>query len=142
MITDFFQGMIMLVVFLVVMFFFFDRFGWDEIMAGLRVALSAISDPVIRTQMTVPTFVSCVFPVGLMGFFAAVVIMMAVSTDSMYMHAWGTILVQDVVLPTRKRPFGTKRHLLVLRLGVLSVAVFAFFFSIARHGQTAPSRRG
>ena len=227
MITDFFQGMIMLVVFLVVMFFFFDKFGWDEIMAGLRVApegksminpfktgsacdfnlvyfligvmdafyrtrawqaksaagaaaktpheavmagivsnwrelvsqlcmviiplaafavlngthfpdlaalvngkLSAISDPVIRTQMTVPTFVSCVFPVGLMGFFAAVVIMMAVSTDSMYMHAWGTILVQDVVLPTRKRQMDTKRHLRTLRLGVLSVAVFAFFFSI------------
>lgn len=227
MLTDFFQGMVMLTVFLAVMFFFFDRFGWNEIATGLRVApegasminpfktgkacdfnlvffligvmdafyrtrawqaksasgaaaktpheavmagivsnwrelvsqlcmviiplaayavikgpgfpetaaavtakLTAFADPVIRTQMTVPTFVSCVFPVGLMGLFAAVVMMMAISTDSMYMHAWGTILVQDVVLPTRGRPLETKRHLLVLRLGVLSVAVFAFFFSI------------
>ena len=227
MLTDFFQGMIMLVVFLVVMFFFFEKFGWSEIMAGLRVApegasminpfkagkaadfnlvffligvmdafyrtrawqaksaagaaartpheavmagivsnwrelvsqlcmviiplaayaaikgpgfpeiaaavnerLAAIADPVIRTQMTVPTFVSCVFPVGLMGFFAAVVMMMAVSTDSMYMHAWGTILVQDVVLPVRGRPVEPRRHLLLLRLGILAVAAFAFFFSI------------
>ena len=227
MLTDFFQGMIMLVVFLFVMFFFFQRFGWDEIMAGLRVApegasminpfkagkaadfnlvffligvmdafyrtrawqaksaasaaaktpheavmagivsnwrelvsqlcmviiplaayaaikgpgfpeiaaavnerLATIADPVIRTQMTVPTFVAYVFPVGLMGFFAAVVMMMAVSTDSMYMHAWGTILVQDVVLPLHGRPVEPRRHLLLLRLGVLSVAVFAFFFSL------------
>jgi len=227
MLTDFFQGMIMLVVYLVVMFFFFEKFGWNEIMEGLRVApegasminpfkagkaadfnlvffligvmdafyrtrawqaksaagaaaktpheavmagivsnwrelvsqlcmviiplaayaaikgpgfpeiaaavnerLATIADPVIRTQMTVPTFVSCVFPVGLMGFFAAVVMMMAVSTDSMYMHAWGTILVQDVVMPVRGRPVKPRRHLLLLRLGILSVAVFAFFFSI------------
>ena len=227
MLTDFFQGMVMLIVFVVVMFFFFDKFGWNEIMAGLRVApegasminpfktgsasdfnivffligvmdalyrtrawqaksaagaaaktpheavmagivsnwrelvsqlcmviiplaayaaikgpgfpeiasavnakLAVITDPVIRTQMTVPTFVSCVFPIGLMGFFAAVVMMMAVSTDSMYMHAWGTIFVQDVVMPVRGRPVSQKRHLLLLRLGVLSVAVFAFFFSL------------
>ncbi len=38
MLTDFFQGMIMMVVFLAVMFFFFDKFGWDEVMAGLRTA--------------------------------------------------------------------------------------------------------
>ncbi|MBO7721122.1 MAG: sodium:solute symporter [Kiritimatiellae bacterium] len=227
MLTDFFQGMVMLMVFLAVMFFFFHRFGWDDIMVGLRTApegasminpfkagkaadfnavyfligvmgafyttrawqaksaagaaaktphetvmagivsnwrelvsqlcmviiplaayaaikgpgfpeiasavkerLAVIADPVIRTQMTVPTFVACVLPAGLMGLFAATVMMMAISTDSMYMHAWGTIFVQDVVLPSRGRPADQKRHLLMLRLGVLSVAVFAFFFSL------------
>ena len=225
--TDFFQGMIMLAVFVVVMLFFFVHFDWETVMAGLRTApegaslinpfktgsagdfnvvyfligvmssvytvrawqaksagnaaaksphegvmagivsnwrelvcqlcmvliplaayavmhgsshpeiaaavnerLAEFSDPVIRTQMTVPVFLAKVFPVGLFGLFAFVICASAISTDDMYMHAWGTIFVQDVVLPLRKKPFSQKQHLRCLRLGVFATGAFAFVFSL------------
>jgi hypothetical protein len=46
------------------------------------------------------------------------------------MHSWGSIFVQDVILPFRKKPFTPKQHLSVLRWGIAGVAVFGFFFSL------------
>jgi SSS family solute:Na+ symporter len=45
------------------------------------------------------------------------------------MHSWGTIFVQDIVVPLRKRPMATKQHVNLLRAAVVGVALFAFCFS-------------
>jgi SSS family solute:Na+ symporter len=53
-----------------------------------------------------------------------------ISTHDTYLHSWGSIFVQDVVLPFRKRPLTPRAHLWLLRLSILAVALLIFFFSI------------
>jgi len=48
--------------------------------------------------------------------------------DSTHLHSWGSIFVQDVLVPLRKKPFGPKQHIRVLRLSIAGVALFAFLF--------------
>jgi SSS family solute:Na+ symporter len=50
--------------------------------------------------------------------------------DCSHMHSWSSILVQDVIIPMRGRPLGTRAHLWVLRGSIIFVAVFALVFSI------------
>jgi len=45
------------------------------------------------------------------------------------MHSWGSIIVQDIILPFRKEPFTPKQQLNLLRCIIAGVAVFAFLFS-------------
>jgi SSS family solute:Na+ symporter len=54
----------------------------------------------------------------------------SITTFDTYLHSWGSILVQDVILPLRGRPLGTRAHLWALRLAILLVAVFIFGFSL------------
>ncbi|OGV35313.1 MAG: hypothetical protein A2020_06225 [Lentisphaerae bacterium GWF2_45_14] len=91
--------------------------------------INQIQDPMIRNQMTVPLFLTNVLPVGLMGIFAAIILASAISCDNTYVHAWGSIFVQDVLLPLRKKPIDAKKHMLWLRLSITGVAAFGFMFS-------------
>ncbi|MBM4118351.1 hypothetical protein FJ251_11555 [bacterium] len=54
----------------------------------------------------------------------------SVTTHATYLHSWGSILIQDTVMPLRQRPLSPARHLMLLRLAILGVAVFAFAFSL------------
>jgi SSS family solute:Na+ symporter len=92
--------------------------------------INAIQDPMIRSQMTIPVFLSNFLPIGLMGLFGAAMFATAVGCDDTYMHAWGTIFIQDVVMPLRKKPLTPKTHMLLLRLSIVGVALFAFTFSL------------
>ena len=88
------------------------------------------NDETLRTQMRIPVALSMMLPGGLMGCFAALMLGFFISTNNTYMHSWGSMLVQDVVCTFRKKPLSPKQHLLYLRLSILFVAVFAFFFGL------------
>lgn len=81
-----------------------------------------------REQMRIPLAVSHLLPIGVKGAFCAVLIMGIFGGDSTHMHSWGSLLVQDIIVPLRKRPLGPKQHIRVLRWSITAVAVFAFFF--------------
>jgi SSS family solute:Na+ symporter len=98
--------------------------------ADTRTLLGQIEAEQIQTQMRVPVGLSAMLPVGLMGLFASVIVMAAVSTDDTYLHSWGSIFIQDVVMPFRKTPLSQKAHLRLLRSAIVGVAIFAFFFSL------------
>ncbi|MDD3155792.1 MAG: hypothetical protein PHS41_13105, partial [Victivallaceae bacterium] len=51
------------------------------------------------------------------------------STDTTYIHSWGSILVQDVILPIYGKKVSQRVHLLLLRGALLFVAAFALCFS-------------
>ena len=84
----------------------------------------------LQTQMRVPVTLKNILPVGLLGGFAAAMLAFFVSTNNTYMHSWGSIFIQDVFCMLRKKPLSQKQHLWFLRLSILFVAVFAFFFSL------------
>jgi SSS family solute:Na+ symporter len=99
--------------------------------AGLiNAEIKSISDPYVQKQMTIPVALSYLLPVGIKGLFCAMMIMGLFAGDSGHMHSWGSIFVQDVVLPLRKRPMSERGHMWALRFAVIGVAVFAFFFSL------------
>ena len=84
----------------------------------------------IEKQMRVPVGLREILPIGILGAFCAVMIFLMVSTDCSYLLSWGAILIQDLVLPLRKRAFTPRQQLLWLRLAVIAVAVYAFLFSL------------
>jgi len=84
----------------------------------------------LRKQMTVPVALSQILPVGLMGLFCGLVLSAFISTHDTYLHSYGSIFIQDVILPFRKKPFNEKQHLWLLRLSVSFVAIFIFVFGL------------
>lgn len=97
--------------------------------AQVNTILSTVHNPAIRAQLRVPIALRLILPVGIKGMFAAVMLFAQIATDVTMMHSWGSIFVQDVIVPLRRRPMETRQHLLSLRLAVVGVAVFAFLFS-------------
>ncbi len=98
--------------------------------------LDQITDPQAREQMAAPIALAHLLPVGVKGAFCVILLMGIFGGDATHLHSWGSILVQDVFVPLRRRPFGPSLHLWVLRGCILGVAIFAFVF-----GTFFPSRR-
>lgn len=83
----------------------------------------------IYSQMLAPAAIRHMLPVGLSGILCALMFFLMVSTDTTYLHSWGSIIAQDVILPFRKTPLSPHQQLRLLRWLIASVAVFAFVFS-------------
>jgi solute:Na+ symporter, SSS family len=98
--------------------------------AEVQQALDQIGHDGTIKEMQVPLAMINFLPVGVIGLFAAVMLAAFISTHDTYLHSWGSIFIQDVILPFRKKPFDPKQHLLLLRLSIFGVAVFIFFFSL------------
>lgn len=96
----------------------------------VNAVLGTVSSTEIQTQIQVPLVLRFLLPTGLLGAFAAVMLSAFVSTHDTYLHSWGSIFIQDVIMPFRKKPFPPKQHIKVLRLSIIGVAMFIFFFSI------------
>jgi SSS family solute:Na+ symporter len=93
--------------------------------------LADIQDPQVRTQMTITAALKYLLPVGVKGLFCSSMVMGLLAGDCSHIHSWGSIFVQDVVLPLRgDRPLSTRQHLLWLRAAMAGVAAFAFAFSL------------
>lgn len=98
--------------------------------AVIEDALAQSSNEEVQSQMRVPLALTTLLPAGLLGAFAAVMLAAFISTHDTYLHSWGSIFIQDVVMPFRKRPFTPKQHLRLLRHSIVGVAVFIFLFSL------------
>ncbi|MBE6366930.1 MAG: sodium:solute symporter [Lentisphaerae bacterium] len=107
---------------------FFNNPETKEAARALQDILSEMT-PQDASQARVPLFLNYALPAGFIGLFAAVMFAAMLSTDDTYMHSWGSIFVQDVILPFRKKPFTEKQHIWLLRASIIFVGVFAFFFS-------------
>lgn len=92
--------------------------------------IAQTSGDAIGKQMSVPVAISDFLPIGVKGCFAFIMVGLMVSTDTSYLHSWASIFVQDVVQPLYGREIEPELHLRLLRLGIVGVALFAFFFGL------------
>lgn len=92
--------------------------------------LAGIENPQIATQMRVPVALGHLLPIGVKGAFCAIMLFALLACDGSYLHSWGSIFIQDVVLPFKKRPLEPHEHIQWLRWSIIGVAVFSFFFSL------------
>ncbi|HBG77928.1 MAG TPA: sodium:solute symporter [Phycisphaerales bacterium] len=97
--------------------------------AQVSEMLAHISNKEVCDQMLVPLTMTLYMPVGLMGAFAAVMIAGTTATHNVSLHSWGSIFVQDIILPLRKKPFTNSQHIFALRLSIFFVGVFVCLFS-------------
>jgi SSS family solute:Na+ symporter len=120
----------MVVLLAVAAFTFLNHGDFDEQAAPAKAAISNISDATIATQVQVPVAIAHFLPPGVSGMFLATMLFLMLSTDTTYLHSWGSIIVQDVILPLRKKPISQQERLRYLRWSSTGVAVFAFLFSL------------
>ena len=104
--------------------------GFSDAAEIVNTKLAAIGDPQIQKQMIVPLALAEMLPMGIMGLFTVVIMAAAISTDDTYLHSWGSIFIQDVVLPFKKKPLSQKAHLKWLKISIFGIAAFSFFFSL------------
>lgn len=122
------QGALFLVIPLCA-FAFFSNPKFAALSAPAAAELAAIGDPQLQVQARVPIFLAHILPIGASGMVVAMMFAAMLSTDNTYMHSWGSIFIQDVVLPLRGKPISNKAHIWLLRGSIVFVAVFAFLFS-------------
>ncbi len=100
-----------------------DRMKVDAVLAGMN-------NPQIVNQMRMPVALGVLLPIGVKGVVCSVFLMGLIACDSSYQHSWGSIFVQDVIVPLRRKLMTPRQHIRALRLGILGVALFGFTFSL------------
>jgi len=114
----------------IISFVILSNHKFSNIADSLHRILASVTDARIRDQMTVSITIRELLPVGIRGFFIACIVAATISTDSTCLHSWGTIFIQDVVLPLSQNRLSTQQHVRLLRCSMIGVAVFAWFFSM------------
>ncbi len=93
--------------------------------------LGPIDNRFLQDRLRVPITISQILPVGIIGLFAAAMVTAAFSTDNTYLHSWGSIFIQDVVLPIRRKKLTPQQHMRWLRYAIVGVAIFVWLFSMS-----------
>ena len=98
--------------------------------ARVQDILKAVPEDQIRTQVTTAATLGQMLPVGVKGMVVSIFLLGLIACDSSYLHSWGSIFIQDCIMPLRKTPFSPRQHLWLLRIAILGVAIFGFTFSL------------
>ncbi|WP_146682791.1 sodium:solute symporter family protein [Limihaloglobus sulfuriphilus] len=85
----------------------------------------------ITSQIRLPLVIGKIIPFWLRGLFCAAMLAAFISTHNTYLHSWGAMFMQDVVLPFKKKKVNQKQHLKLLRLAIIGVSVYVFVFSLS-----------
>ena len=114
----------------VLTYVFMNHPDFQSIADSVNKSLSTLETDTLKSQMRAPIVLSEVLPVGLLGTFAALMLAAFISTHDTYLHSWGSIFIQDVLMPFREKPFNKDEHLKALRYSIFGVAIFIFIFSL------------
>jgi len=96
--------------------------------AAVKAEVSQIGEPQLQSQMVLPIAVVHMLPAGIKGLLCIILLMGIFGGDGTHLLSWGSLFIQDVILPLRKQPFSPKEHIRLLRWSIIGVAVFAFCF--------------
>jgi len=77
-----------------------------------------------------PKFLSEIFPVGILGLFMAGMFAASMSTDSSYLLAWSSVIVQDLIAPFRKNGISDQGRVFLARLFVIIIGALMLVFGI------------
>lgn len=97
---------------------------------NVTTSLSGITDKVLQNQARPTLALFNFLPPVLAALFAAVMLVAFVSNHDSYLLSWGSIFIQDVVLPLRKKPLSPEAHIKLLKWSMIGVAAFIFMFSL------------
>jgi solute:Na+ symporter, SSS family len=98
--------------------------------AQVNAKLATIPNPAVKDMMTTPIAMSYFLPFGIKGLLATTMLFFSFTCHDTYMHSWGSIFVQDVWIPLRKKMRSPQQHIKMLRYSIIFVGVFGFLFSL------------
>ncbi len=96
--------------------------------AAAKEEIARIGQPQLQSQMSVPIAIIHMLPEGIKGLLCIILLMGIFGGDGTHLLSWGSLFIQDVVVPLRKKPFTPGQHIRLLRWAMVGVAVFAFCF--------------
>lgn len=96
----------------------------------VTAGLKNITNPQLQTQMTMPMALGVLLAPGIKGAFCAIGLFGVLASQGLQLHSYGSTLLQDVILPLRKKPLGAKAHVLALQLSAIGVGIFVCVFSL------------
>ena len=114
----------------VLTYVFMNHPDFKSVADSVNITLSSLNTDTLKSQMRAPIVLSEVLPAGLLGAFAALMLAAFISTHDTYLHSWGSIFIQDVLMPFREKPFSKDEHIRALRYSIFGVAIFIFIFSL------------
>ena len=114
----------------VVAFVILSHANHSSMADSVNAIVGSIGNSHISRQMIVPVVMSKILPWGLRGALCAAMLAAFISTHDTYMHSWGSIFIQDIVMPFRNKPFEQQQHLRLLKFSILGVAVIICLYSI------------
>jgi len=82
------------------------------------------------SQMMMPASFSRMLPTGILGAFFLICILLMITTDDSRVFNASTAIIQDLVLPFKKKEMTPKQHLRVIKWCTVGVALFFFAMSM------------
>ncbi len=98
--------------------------------AAVEEGLRSIGSAQLQTQMRMPMALGVLFAPGVKGAFLGVIFFGLLASQGVQLHNYGGTLLQDVILPLRRKPLDQATHVTWLRGTIFFVAAFACCFSI------------
>lgn len=114
----------------IVAYTLFNHADFKSVADSINATLSTAGTVSEQSQLRVPMALNYLLPVGIKGAFVAIMLAAAITCHNTYMHSWGSIFVQDCIMPLRKKAFEPKEHLKYLKLSILGVGITIFVLSI------------
>ena len=98
--------------------------------AAVNDSIAHVGSETLQSQLRVPMVLNQLLPIGVKGAFAAIMLAAAITSHNIYIHSFGSIFIQDCILPLRKNAFKPEEHLKYLRYSILGVGITIFVLSI------------
>jgi SSS family solute:Na+ symporter len=98
--------------------------------AQVSTVIQDIGSSQLQTQMRMPIALGILFAPGVRGAFCAVLLFGLIASQGVQLHGYGSSILQDVILPLRKKHWEGHAHVRALQFTILFVAIFACTFSI------------
>jgi solute:Na+ symporter, SSS family len=64
----------------------------------------------------------------MMGVALSAFVFASISTDDSYLLAWSAVIINDIIMPLRKKIFSPEAHILAVRITIISIAVLIFLW--------------
>jgi SSS family solute:Na+ symporter len=89
-----------------------------------------LTDDVSVTLKAMPTLLSQILPVGVIGLIGAAMLAAFMSTHDSYLLCWAAVIVEDVIQPLCKDGLSVRRRLLLARIFIFLIGVFLLAWSL------------
>ncbi len=114
----------------VIAYTIFNHADFKAVADSINGTLAGAGTEAMKSQLRVPMVLNYLLPIGFKGAFAAIMLAAAITCHNTYMHSWGSIFIQDCIMPLRKKPFEKEQHLRYLKLSILGVGITIFILSV------------
>jgi len=94
------------------------------------IAALTMLGPNVNSLEAMPTMLTRILPVGILGLVVSGMLAATMSVNSSYLLGWSSIIAQDIILSLRKKPLGSSSQVLLNRTANLVVSLFVLFWGI------------